>query len=69
MKVYEALNHILMEGSWGGNESLVIPKCAGIKPADFDYGNKEHRYIRMYVGLEDPVYLIADIEQALASVE
>lgn len=69
VKFCESLKHIMMAVSWGGHESLVIPKCAGIKPADFDSGNKEHRYIRMYVGLEDPVYLIADIEQALASVE
>ncbi|MBK9465346.1 MAG: PLP-dependent transferase [Chitinophagaceae bacterium] len=69
VKFCESLKHIMMAVSWGGHESLVIPKCAGIKPADFDPGNKEHRYIRMYIGLEDPVYLIADIEQALASVE
>ena len=56
------------------HESLVIPKCAGLKPGDpiatgFDPANKEHRYIRMYVGLEDANYLIADLEQALAAVE
>ncbi|MEO7983723.1 MAG: PLP-dependent transferase, partial [Bacteroidota bacterium] len=64
----ESLQHIMMAVSWGGHESLVIPKCAGIKPADFDAGNKEHRYIRMYVGLEDPSYLIADLEQALSKI-
>jgi len=64
----EALQHIMMAVSWGGHESLVIPKCAGIKPADFDPSNKEHRYIRMYVGLEDPQYLIKDLEQALSVI-
>ena len=61
----ESLQHIMMAVSWGGHESLVIPKCTGIKKADFDPGNKEHRYVRMYVGLEEPSYLIEDLSQAL----
>lgn len=65
VKFCESLQHIMMAVSWGGHESLVIPKCAGLKPGDFDSANKEHRYIRMYVGLEDANYLIADLEQAL----
>lgn len=65
VKFCESLEHIMMAVSWGGHESLVIPKCAGIAPKDFDPANKEHRYIRMYVGLEEPEYLIDDLEQAL----
>jgi len=61
----ESLKHILMAVSWGGHESLIIPKCSGIDPKDFDAGNIEHRYIRLYVGLEDASYLIADLNQAL----
>jgi cystathionine beta-lyase/cystathionine gamma-synthase len=61
----ESLQHIMMAVSWGGHESLVIPKCAGLKPSEFDASNRQHRYIRMYVGLEEPEYLIADLEQAL----
>lgn len=61
----ESLQHIMMAVSWGGHESLVIPKCAGIEPADYDPSNKEHRYIRMYCGLEEADYLIGDLEQAL----
>jgi len=64
----ESLQHIMMAVSWGGHESLVIPKCAGIQPGDFDGSNREHRYIRMYVGLEESKYLIADLEQALAGI-
>lgn len=63
----ESLQHIMMAVSWGGHESLVIPKCAGLKPGDFDPANKEHCYIRMYVGLEDAEYLIKDLEQAFAT--
>lgn len=69
VKFCESLKHILMAVSWGGHESLVIPKCVGISEEDFDPINKEHRYVRMYVGMEDPQYLIADLEQALSLIE
>jgi cystathionine beta-lyase/cystathionine gamma-synthase len=59
-----SLQHIFMAVSWGGHESLIIPKCSGIQPADFDASNREHRMLRLYVGLEDPEYLIKDMEQA-----
>lgn len=64
----ESLQHIMMAVSWGGHESLVIPKCAGIPMPDFDPSNKEHRYIRMYAGLEEPDYLVRDLEQALEKI-
>jgi len=59
-----SLKHIFMAVSWGGHESLIIPKCSGMPATDFDAANKEHRMLRLYVGLEDPEYLIKDIEQA-----
>ena len=62
-KFCESLQHIFMAVSWGGHESLIIPKCAGIQPAEFDVNNREHRMLRLYVGLEDPEYLIKDLEQ------
>ncbi len=64
----ESLKHFMMAVSWGGHESLILPQCAGIKPSDFDGNNSEHRSIRMYVGLEEPAYLIADLEQALDKI-
>ena len=68
-KFCESLEHIFMAVSWGGHESLVIPKCSGIAPADFDPNNKEHRMIRLYVGLEEPEYLIQDLSQAFDKME
>jgi cystathionine beta-lyase/cystathionine gamma-synthase len=65
----ESLKHIMMAVSWGGYESLIIPRCASIKPSRFDAHNTEHRMIRFYIGLEDPTYLIADLEQALAKMK
>ena len=62
----ESLRHILMAVSWGGHESLAIPKCASLNPDQFDHLNREHRMVRLYVGLEDPEYLIADLDQALS---
>ena len=61
----ESLKHILMAVSWGGHESLIIPKCSSIDPKDFDVNNVEHRMLRLYVGLEDADYIIRDIDQAL----
>ncbi len=68
VKFCESLQHILMAVSWGGHESLVMPKCTGIKNEEFDADNREHRYVRMYVGLEEPEYLIKDLSQALVKM-
>lgn len=64
----QSLRHILMAVSWGGHESLALPKCGSLLPEQFDAGNREHRMIRFYFGLEEPDYLIADIDQALKKV-
>jgi cystathionine beta-lyase/cystathionine gamma-synthase len=61
----ESLQHIMMAVSWGGHESLILPRCASLAPGEFDPANKEHRMLRLYTGLEDPGYLIGDLEQAL----
>ena len=61
----ESLKHILMAVSWGGHESLVIPKCAGMPTENFDPAKPEHRMIRLYCGLEDADYIISDLQQAL----
>lgn len=62
------LKHILMAVSWGGYESLIIPACAGISKADFSIDNPRHVLIRIYIGLEEPDYLIKDLEQALEKI-
>ena len=62
----ESLQHIMMAVSWGGHESLIVPKCASLTPEQFDPSNKEHRMLRLYTGLEDAAYLAADLEQAFA---
>ena len=68
VKFCESLQHIMMAVSWGGHESLIIPKCAGISEKDFDPGNTEHCYVRLYCGLEDADYLIKDLERGFESL-
>jgi cystathionine beta-lyase/cystathionine gamma-synthase len=63
-KFCEDLQHFFMAVSWGGHESLVIPRCSGISRDAFDAGNKEHRMLRVYVGLEDADYLVKDLARA-----
>lgn len=60
----ESLQHIQMAVSWGGHESLLLPRCAGITNEEFKPDIPDHQMIRMYVGLEEPEYLISDLEQA-----
>jgi cystathionine beta-lyase/cystathionine gamma-synthase len=60
----ESLKHIMMAVSWGGHESLILPKCASLTAAEFDPSVKEHRLLRLYTGLEEADYLIRDLEQA-----
>jgi cystathionine beta-lyase/cystathionine gamma-synthase len=65
----ESLQHILMAVSWGGHESLIIPRCAGIKPERFIAISEEHRMLRLYCGLEDAEYIIADLSRGFAAIE
>lgn len=68
-KFCESLQHILMAVSWGGHESLIIPGCASINENEFDPENKIHRRLRMYVGLEEPEYIIEDLERVFEGMK
>jgi cystathionine beta-lyase/cystathionine gamma-synthase len=63
----ESLRHIFMAVSWGGHESLILPKCAGLTADEFDAANSEHRMLRLYTGLEDAAYIIDDLGQAFTA--
>lgn len=65
----ESMQHIMMAVSWGGHESLVIPKCVSIDEKDFNPEIREHRQLRLYIGLEDPCYLIDDLDQAFTHIQ
>jgi cystathionine beta-lyase/cystathionine gamma-synthase len=64
----ESLRHIMMAVSWGGHESLILPKCASMQDSAFETSLPEHRMLRLYLGLEDAGYLIEDLEQAFSKV-
>jgi cystathionine beta-lyase/cystathionine gamma-synthase len=63
----ESLHHIVMAVSWGGHESLIIPRCASLPRQSFIPASKEHRMLRLYVGLEDADYLVNDLERGFTA--
>jgi cystathionine beta-lyase/cystathionine gamma-synthase len=64
----ESLQHIMMAVSWGGHESLIVPKCAGLPREKFIATSREHRMLRLYVGQEDAAYIIQDLERGFAAM-
>jgi len=65
----ENLQHIIMAVSWGGYESLIIPGCASVKEEDFNPNDRNQRRVRMYVGLEDPQYIIDDLQRGFSKMK
>ncbi len=64
VKFCEGMKHIMMAVSWGGHESLILPRCTYIENIQFDAANPDHRMLRLYVGLENPDYIMEDLEQS-----
>ena len=56
----ESLEYFLIAVSWGGHESLIMPKCAFVEEDD-----PRVSQIRFYIGLEEADVLLADLEQGL----
>ena len=63
----DGLQRFLIAVSWGGYESLQFPVCALKGPSGY-YTDLPFTLVRLYVGLEDPDHLIADLDQALARI-
>jgi len=64
-KFCDQLQHILLAVSWGGHESLILPAIASLSKQNYSKSTKNDQLIRMYVGLEEPDYLINDLKQSL----
>lgn len=62
-----SLNLFLIACSWGGFESLQFPMCALGESRNYQH-ELPVNMIRLYIGLEDPELLIANLEQALEKV-
>ncbi|HYH57585.1 MAG TPA: aminotransferase class I/II-fold pyridoxal phosphate-dependent enzyme [Anseongella sp.] len=59
-----SLKRFLLAVSWGGHESLIMPRCLSMQEGSREPG---YNLVRFYVGLEDPGLLIEDIRQAMAA--
>ncbi|AKQ46206.1 cystathionine beta-lyase [Rufibacter radiotolerans] len=63
----DSLQHFLMAASWGGHESLIYPAAASYKSGNYKSA-LPFTLVRFYIGLEDPEYLIRDLEQAFGKM-
>lgn len=63
---FHQLRRFLLAVSWGGHESLVIPTVAFYNIPGREDSPLPFNLVRFYIGLEDPEYLMEDLEQALA---
>lgn len=61
----DALKRFLLACSWGGHESLQFPICTLYKSQNYSETPLPWNFVRLYVGLEAPEVLIADLAQAL----
>lgn len=64
----DSLKRFLLATSWGGYESLVFPMCALAASQSFENKQMPWNLVRLYIGIEDPVLLQQDLEQALAKM-
>ncbi|MDX5437640.1 MAG: aminotransferase class I/II-fold pyridoxal phosphate-dependent enzyme [Pontibacter sp.] len=63
----DSLQHFLMAASWGGHESLIFPMAAAYNAPGLQAALPTN-LIRFYIGLEDPSYLIKDLNQAFERI-
>ena len=63
-----ALKRFLLGVSWGGHESLVFSASVGYPTGIAQPGDEGYNLIRLYVGLEEPDVLIADLKQAFEQI-
>lgn len=62
---FHRLERFLLAVSWGGHESLILPFCTFYNiPGRADTAIS-WKLVRIYIGLEDPDWLIEDLERGL----
>lgn len=62
---FHRLERFLLAVSWGGHESLVLPSAGFYNIPGRPDSPVPWNLLRFYIGLEDPDWLIEDLEQAL----
>jgi cystathionine beta-lyase/cystathionine gamma-synthase len=65
---FKKLDRFLFAVSWGGHESLVMPMAAFYNISGRDHPPYPFTLVRFYIGLEDPAWLLEDLEQALEAI-
>ncbi|MCB0612743.1 MAG: PLP-dependent transferase, partial [Phaeodactylibacter sp.] len=65
---FNHLDRFLLAVSWGGHESLVLPAVAFYNIPGGGAPTMPWNLVRLYIGLEDPQWLIEGLERALAQV-
>ena len=66
---FHDLKYFLLAVSWGGHESLVLPGCGFYNVPGMEDSVHPWNLYRFYIGLEEPEFLIADLEQALNKID
>ncbi len=62
---HRKIKRFLLAVSWGGHESLLLPFCAFYGIPGRPDTTIPWNLVRIYIGLEDPDWLIEDLEQAM----
>ena len=62
------LKRFLLAVSWGGHESLIMPSIGFYNIPGRKASTVPWNLVRFYIGLEDPDWLLADLEQAFEAL-
>lgn len=65
----DSLSHFLLAASWGSYESLIYPASVLYDSQNYSSTSLPWNLIRIYIGLEDPSFLIRDLEYAFQTLE
>ncbi len=64
----DALKHFIIGPSWGGFENIQFPACVLHSSENYSTTTLPFNLVRLFIGLEEPEIIMADIEQALAKM-
>jgi len=65
----DALKLFHLAVSWGGYESLVFPLCVLTTSENYSFSARPFNLIRFSIGLDNPVELIKDLENAFGNID
>ncbi|MCP3928707.1 MAG: PLP-dependent transferase [Bacteroidetes bacterium] len=65
---FNRLERFLLAVSWGGHESLILPCAAFYNIPGKGKPDIPWDFVRFYIGLEDPDWLIEDLERGLSEL-